>query len=175
MEETGRILLALPHSGPPKNAHPSSKRIGWIGSVLITWATCLLGRGAVHVFCHVGREFFRWAFCQTKRLASSPNYFPRCVSHNTACTGDLHCVQLAALRAPVSARNAGAVMLQAGHHRASTHKGVEVTAFYACAFAASGRLHSYWHAARPTLRPLSLAQDYFRAGTCVLLPSVVLC
>ena len=58
-------------------------------------------------------------------------------------------------------RNAGAVMLQAGRHRASTHEGVEVTPFHACAFAASGRPHSYWHAAHPTLRPLSSAQDIF--------------
>ena len=54
----------------------------------------------------------------------------------TACTGDLHWVQLAA--APVSARNAGAVMLQAGRHRASTHKEVDVSAFHARAFAARG-------------------------------------
>ena len=79
------------------------------------------------------------------------------------------------LAPPLLARNAGAVMLQAGRHRASTHKGVEVTPFHACAFAASGRPHSYWHAARPTLRPLSPALDYFRADTCVPLPSVVLC
>ena len=37
-----------------------------------------------------------------------------------------------------SARNAGAVMLQAGRHRASTHEGVEVTPFHARAFAARG-------------------------------------
>ena len=79
----------------------------------------------------------------------------------TACTGDLHCVQLAALRAPVSARNAGAVMLQAGRHRASTHKGVKRLRFHGHAFAARVRLHSYWHAARPTLRPLPSAQDIF--------------
>ena len=36
--ETGRNLPAHPRCGPPKNAHPSSKRIGWIGSVLIAWA-----------------------------------------------------------------------------------------------------------------------------------------
>ena len=72
-------------------------------------------------------------------------------------------------------------MLQAGRHRASTHKGVDVTAFHACAFAARGRLHSYWHAARPTLRPLSPAQDIFsrrplRAsafGMCVLICDVL--
>ena len=43
-----------------------------------------------------------------KVFVVSLNYFPRCVSHNTACTGDLHCVQLAA--APAPARNAGAVI-----------------------------------------------------------------
>ena len=72
-------------------------------------------------------------------------------------------------------RNAGAVMLQAGRHRTSTHKGVEVTAFHANSFTTSGRLHSYWHAAHPTLRPLSPHKIYFRSGTCVLVPSVLLC
>ena len=56
--ETGRNLPAHPRCGPPKKAHPSSKRIGWIGSVLITWATCWLGRGAGRVFCPVGRGLF---------------------------------------------------------------------------------------------------------------------
>ena len=58
------------------------------------------------------------------------------------------------LSPPLLARNAGAVMLQAGRHRASTHEGVEVIAFSCMHFRRPRQLHSYWHAAHPTLRPL---------------------
>ena len=89
----------------------------------------------------------------------------------TACTGDLHCALRAAAR-QFQSRNAGAVMLQAGRQRASTHEGVEVIAFSCMHFRRRWQLGSYWHAARPTLRPLSPHKIYFRAGPCVLLPSV---
>ena len=51
-------------------------------------------------------------YFQTRRIMNSikcgcSSLIPRIT---TACTGDLHCVQLAALRAPVLARNAGAVI-----------------------------------------------------------------
>ena len=35
VEETGRNLPAHPCCGPPKNAHPSSKRIGWMRLILL--------------------------------------------------------------------------------------------------------------------------------------------
>ena len=138
MEGISNILLTLPRCGPPKNAHPSSKRNRLDAFSTHHLGNLLVRKGSGPRLLPRGKRSLREGLCLNKTLSSSPNYFPRCVSHNTACTGDLHCVQLAALRAPVSARNAGAVMLQAGRHRASTHKEVDVSAFHARAFAARG-------------------------------------
>ena len=66
-------------------------------------------------------------------------------------------------------------MLQAGRHRASTHKGVDVTAFHACAFAASGSWVVIGTQRVLRCGPYPPHKIYFRAGTCVLLPSVCVC
>ena len=77
------------------------KEIGWMRSILLITCIICSSKGARATCSATWGEASMGRNLPKKVFVVSLNYFPRCVSHNTACTGDLHCVQLAALRAPV--------------------------------------------------------------------------